>query len=836
MDTAAAPEDRQPNTLLSEEVLEYLHRVGSTQSFPEGAAIVRRGDPGEAFYVVLEGTAEVRVPAGDDGHLPVVRLTPGASFGEMALLRGAPVSADVIALGPVTVLEVPEERFEGALAECAPLRRELLTRMAENIHNTTSDALGLFLRASTLDKLMRRDWVPAPVVAESARMQKVLREVQELGHVSDPVLVTGADGAGKLFVARLIHEAYDLEAPFFVVDCRSVVPEEASRFILGSDSGRAGRIGEGRIGALHLAHQGTLVLRHVDRLPQETQAAIADYIRAVSGDETAPLPKVRVLATASSTDGRAPLTAPLEGELAEVLTRRVLQVPTLIQRRFDILPLARLFLDQARGERKLSFTSEAEDALLSCRYSHRNAAELREAVEVATLFADGDQIRREHIFTGPRSEQALPEADVGALAPVRALWRSAWLLPALRWGVLASFTAVILLCLLAGHTVLGRLANGTVWVLWEPTIIVLFLFLGHVWCTVCPLSTAGTVVQRLGSLNRAPPTWAKKYGGWFMLAGFFLIVWSERFFHMTSVPLASGILLATLIGASVLICLVYQREVWCRYLCPLGALASGYSTAATLAVRANPSVCASRCATHECYKGTDTEPGCPVYHHPLYANEGHVCKLCLGCLDRCPHESVKLFLRPPLMAVWRVGYAAATLVPFAVAVFLLALVLLASHGPGWMAERTGVTVLGLLAVAAGVALALRLPRLVAHDLEPGSPLVASVAFALLVLGWGPLMAYHAGNIPLLAKLFVGTRPELAGASVAGVGVGLLPLAQLSLIALATALALFSLWRIRVHAHKTGVALNRTGWVALGALCAGYVVAAVVLVASSAAGG
>jgi transcriptional regulator with AAA-type ATPase domain/polyferredoxin len=836
MDSTPAPDDRNANTLLSEEVLEYLHRVGSEQSFPEGAAIVHRGSPGEAFYVVLEGTAEVRVPAGDDGHLPVVRLSPGASFGEMALLRGAPVSADVIALDRVTVLEVPEERFERALAECAPLRRELLTRMAENIHQTTSDALGLFLRASTLDKLMRRDWVPVPVVAESARMQNVLREVQELAGVDDPVLVTGADGTGKLFVARLIHEADDLDAPFFVVDCRSVVPEEASRFILGSDSGRAGRIGEGRIGALHMAHQGTLVLRHVDRLPHETQAAIADYIRTISEDGSVPLPRVRILATATSTDGRAAPGVPLESGLAEVLTRRVLPVPTLIQRRFDILPLARLFLDQARGDRALSFTSEAEDALLSCRYSHRNAAELREAVEVATLFADGDQIRREHIFTGPRSEQALPEADVGTLAPVRALWRNVWLLPALRWGVLASFTAVILLCLLAGQTVLGRLANGTVWVLWEPTIIVLFLFAGHVWCTVCPLSTAGTVVQRLGSLNRAPPAWAKKYGGWIMLAGFFLIVWSERFFHMTSTPLASGVLLATLIGASVLMCLVYQREVWCRYLCPLGALASGYSSAATLSVRANPSVCASRCTTHECYKGTATEPGCPVYHHPLYANEAHVCKLCLGCLDRCPYESVKLYLRPPLMAVWRVGYAAATLVPFALGVFLLALVLLGSQGSGWMAERGGVTVLGLLAVVAGVLLAFRLPRMVAHDLEPASPVVASVAFALLVLGWGPLMAYQVGNIPLLTRLFVGARPGVAELGVAGFGVSLLPLAQLGFIALATAMALFSLWRIRVQARKAGIVLKRSGWVALGALCVGYVAAAVVLVVASVVGG
>ena len=124
-ENSPTPDDRQTKTLLSDEVLDYLRGVGAEKSFGEDEAIVCRGAPGEAFYVVLEGTAEVRVPTGDDGHLPVVRLTPGASFGEMALLRGAPVSADVIALDRVRVLEVSEDRFETALAECAPLRREL---------------------------------------------------------------------------------------------------------------------------------------------------------------------------------------------------------------------------------------------------------------------------------------------------------------------------------------------------------------------------------------------------------------------------------------------------------------------------------------------------------------------------------------------------------------------------------------------------------------------------------------------------------------------------------------------------------------------------------------
>lgn len=51
-----------------------------------------------------------------------------------------------------------------------------------------------------------------------------------------------------------------------------------------------------------------------------------------------------------------------------------------------------------------------------------------------------------------------------------------------------------------------------------------------------------------------------------------------------------------------------------------------------LTVAAKRSVCASTCTTHDCYKGNDTHPGCPVWHHPQLVSEAHRCKTCLTCL------------------------------------------------------------------------------------------------------------------------------------------------------------------------------------------------------------
>jgi len=62
----------------------------------EGAVVCRRGEPGDAFYVVQSGALEVRLGLEANG-IHVRHLGPGEPFGEMALLTGAPRSADVVA-------------------------------------------------------------------------------------------------------------------------------------------------------------------------------------------------------------------------------------------------------------------------------------------------------------------------------------------------------------------------------------------------------------------------------------------------------------------------------------------------------------------------------------------------------------------------------------------------------------------------------------------------------------------------------------------------------------------------------------------------------------------
>jgi polyferredoxin len=238
------------------------------------------------------------------------------------------------------------------------------------------------------------------------------------------------------------------------------------------------------------------------------------------------------------------------------------------------------------------------------------------------------------------------------------------------------------------------------------------------------------------------------------IAGFAVIIWVEHVFHALDNPISSGILLTGLIAAAVVASVLFQREVWCRHLCPLGRLASALAPAAPLQISANKSVCASACAAPACYKGTPESPGCTVFHHPLAAKQSYRCKLCLDCLISCPNGSARLQLRSPLAAIWQLDARATDIAMFAIATSLLALSLLAVRSFPALAGAATFTALCVAAVAAGIGLHYLIIKLAGTEQRIGT--YVKIAVTVMILGWSALMIGQLANIPLLA----GTRVVL----------------------------------------------------------------------------
>ena len=97
---------------------------------PDGARLVRQGEAGDSFFVLIEGSAVVR----RNGR-KLAELGPGDFFGELAVLDPAPRNADVVALGPVTVGALDVHAFRSLLRSLPAMNERLLAGLARRVRD-----------------------------------------------------------------------------------------------------------------------------------------------------------------------------------------------------------------------------------------------------------------------------------------------------------------------------------------------------------------------------------------------------------------------------------------------------------------------------------------------------------------------------------------------------------------------------------------------------------------------------------------------------------------------------------------------------------------------------
>jgi CRP-like cAMP-binding protein len=104
----------------------HLRRIPArSKRFSPGSAIVRAGEAGNAFYVILDGTVRVMPP-----NRRSVMLKAGDSFGEMSLLDGAPRAADISAVGEVLVMTISRPASMQLLRREPQITQALLRTLA----------------------------------------------------------------------------------------------------------------------------------------------------------------------------------------------------------------------------------------------------------------------------------------------------------------------------------------------------------------------------------------------------------------------------------------------------------------------------------------------------------------------------------------------------------------------------------------------------------------------------------------------------------------------------------------------------------------------------------
>ena len=118
---------RALSTLTQDQLVE-ISRTIQPQIFPPNSAIIRQGEKGDKFYILLNGKADVYIHKPGGSEIQVSQLKPGQYFGEMALLGGGVRSATVKASqdGPASVVALDEKAFNSLIDDSRSLREELM--------------------------------------------------------------------------------------------------------------------------------------------------------------------------------------------------------------------------------------------------------------------------------------------------------------------------------------------------------------------------------------------------------------------------------------------------------------------------------------------------------------------------------------------------------------------------------------------------------------------------------------------------------------------------------------------------------------------------------------
>ena len=114
---------------LDQKILEDLAGEFSTETFEPGVTVIQEGGKGDKFYIAVRGSLQVLKKGPDGVDKPIVVLTDGDHFGEIALLKSVPRTASLKTIAHTSCLSLSHERFS-RLVESQP---ELLKALEESM-------------------------------------------------------------------------------------------------------------------------------------------------------------------------------------------------------------------------------------------------------------------------------------------------------------------------------------------------------------------------------------------------------------------------------------------------------------------------------------------------------------------------------------------------------------------------------------------------------------------------------------------------------------------------------------------------------------------------------
>ncbi|MBI4124038.1 MAG: sigma-54-dependent Fis family transcriptional regulator [Betaproteobacteria bacterium] len=249
--------------------------------------------------------------------------------------------------------------------------------------------------------------LPADMVGNSPGFRAAYNLLKPAAGSAIAVLLLGETGVGKELFARALHDmGARRERAFVAVNCAAIPHELVESELFGVERGAFTGALVSRPGRFERADGGTLFLDEIGELPLPAQSKLLRVLQEGElerlGDQKTRKISVRLVAATQTDLPRLVKEGRFRSDLYYRLNAYEVRIPPLRERKEDVPPLAKRFLERysaIHGKKLRGFTDKAKRALLTYAWPG-NIRELQNMVERGVILApSGTRIEVEHLFT-----------------------------------------------------------------------------------------------------------------------------------------------------------------------------------------------------------------------------------------------------------------------------------------------------------------------------------------------------------------------------------------------------------------------------------------------------
>jgi len=237
------------------------------------------------------------------------------------------------------------------------------------------------------------------IITYNIKMKEIMGIVEKISATDIPVIITGESGTGKELVANAIHtNSGRIDKPYIKINCASIPETLLESELFGHEKGAFTDARELRKGKFEIAEGGTIFFDEIGEMSINTQAKLLRVIQEKEFERLGSnhIHKMNVRFIAATNKNLKKLVE--EGSFREDLYYRLsvvhLEIPTLEERKEDIIPLVNYFINDFNNKYDKGIeTISTETVSIFLEHSWPgNIRELKNCVERSVIFCDNSEI------------------------------------------------------------------------------------------------------------------------------------------------------------------------------------------------------------------------------------------------------------------------------------------------------------------------------------------------------------------------------------------------------------------------------------------------------------